>query len=316
MQQYTQRIVNTPMARGLDVIGDRWTLLILRDAFVGRCRFEDFRRYIGISKATLSRRLEALISEDVMVKRAYNKAGNRYEYKLTAKGQGMFASSLLAWQWESEWGTASDGSSPAPLPQQLLHRDCGHDLAPLVVCQYCQQGFSIEDVRLPAGDNMVDQLGDMQSVGQQRRVRASSGGGEQDLSLVHISDLIGDRWTLLLLIAAFFGAKRYDSFAKTLNIASNILTARLNLLVDVEVFERSDYQLNPPRSEYLLTTKGRSLYPIVMSLRQWVIDWLPEEEQGAELIHQPCGQPLKVAVHCGHCGEKPNIKSISFVSPQ
>ena len=317
--KYTQRIVNAPMARGLDVIGDRWTLLILRDAFVGRSRFEDFRRFSGISKATLSRRLEALITQDVFFKRAYNKAGNRFEYKLTTKGLGMFASSLLAWQWETEWGTASDGLSPAPLPQQLTHSDCGHHLSPVVVCQHCQQSLSIDDVVLPNSDDGVNQLADIQSVGQQRRVRASNATGrsegEQDLSLGHISDLIGDRWTLLLLIAAFFGAKRYDSFAKQLNIASNILTARLNLLIEVGVFERHYYQQNPPRSEYLLTAKGKSLYAIVMSLRQWAIDWLPAGEQTAELIHQPCGHVLRLEVRCGHCAEIPDIKSISFMSP-
>ena len=91
-------IINSAIVKGLDVIGDRWSLLILRDAFLGRNRFEQFRRHTGISKASLSRRLDTLIAEDVLYKHAYSSAATRFEYKLTEKGLGLFASSMLCWQ--------------------------------------------------------------------------------------------------------------------------------------------------------------------------------------------------------------------------
>ena len=78
----TQLIINNQMAAGLDVIGDRWVLLILRDIFLGRSRFEELRLHTGASRTTLTRRLGALLEADVLYKRCYSTTGNRFEYCL------------------------------------------------------------------------------------------------------------------------------------------------------------------------------------------------------------------------------------------
>jgi DNA-binding HxlR family transcriptional regulator len=201
--------------------------------------------------------------------------------------------------------------SPDVLPVSLTHKPCGHDLNPQAVCAICKQALQVGDVEWPELDQEIaQQFGTMQTFSK-RRVRASAVTDSQDLSLAYVSDLIGDRWTLLLLIAAFLGENRYDGFQKNLNIASTILTARLNLLVDVAVFERHMYQDNPPRYEYQLTKKGKSLYPLVMAIRQWVLDWLPNSTE--TLIHKQCAQPLKIDVQCGHCHELPTAKDVTFV---
>jgi DNA-binding HxlR family transcriptional regulator len=294
-------IIDASMAAGLDVVGDRWVLLILRDAFLGRTRFEQFRAHTGASRTTLTRRLESLLNADVLCKRSY---GKRFDYKLTEKGLGLFAPSLLSWSWESSWTDVS----PDVLPVSLFHTECGHSLNPNAVCAHCQQPLEVGDVSWPELSKELDnQFAAMESFNK-RRVRTSAATDSQDLSLAYVSDLIGDRWTLLILIAAFLGENRYDGFQKKLNIASNILTDRLNLLVDVSVFEKQSYQENPPRYEYRLTQKGKSLYPLVMTIRQWVLDWLPESSEN--LIHKQCGQSLKIEVLCGGCGQAPNIKNV------
>jgi len=304
-----QFIINNAMAQGLDVIGDRWALLILRDAFLGRSRFEEFRKHTGASRTTLTRRLESLLAADVLYKRSYSTSGTRFEYKLTQKGMGLFATSLLCWQWEIEWTNVS----PEVLPPELFHSTCGKPLNPQAVCRHCSDALEISEVQWPEINHALDnQLDEIQSFNK-RRVRSGAVKNQQDLSLAYVSDLIGDRWTLLLLIAAFFGVNRYDVFLKQLGIASNILTDRLNLLVDVQVFERVTYQENPPRSEYNLTTKGKSLYPLVMVMRQWVIDWLPAMDPNEQLLHINCGQALVVEVVCGDCGQKPWPKDVKFM---
>ena len=247
-------IIDANVAAGLDVVGDRWALLILRDAFLGRTRFEQFRQHTGASRTTLTRRLDSLLQADVLRKQSY---GKRFEYKLTEKGLGLFHASLLSWNWESKWTDIS----PEVLPASLFHRTCGQPLMPNAVCHHCHETLQVGDVEWPALVSAIDsQFSTMQSFNK-RRVRASAITDSQDLSLAYVSDLIGDRWTLLLLIASFLGENRYDGFQKHLNIASNILTDRLNLLVDVNVFERKQYQDKPPRHEYRLTEKGKSLYP-------------------------------------------------------
>jgi len=310
-------IVNSSIAHGLDIIGDRWSLLILRDAFLGRSRFEQFRRHSGISKATLTRRLEALITEGVLYKGLCAQGAKRFEYRLTEKGSNLFYSSLLAWQWELEWGTAQQERADEHLPHQLFHRTCQHELYPQAVCGHCRQAFGIDDVQLTvASPDAALQLDVIKSLSGQRRVRSSVKSGEEDVNLANISDLIGDRWTLLLLISAFFGLNRYDGFLKQLNIASNILTARLKFLVEVGVLERRSYQENPPRSEYHLSDKGRSLYPIVMAMRQWVVDGLSVQEYSTVLIHKSCGQNLVVDVECRACAQPPMLKSVLFVESE
>ncbi|WP_372865091.1 winged helix-turn-helix transcriptional regulator [Spongiibacter sp.] len=302
-------IVNSSIARGLDVVGDRWSLLILRDAFLGRRRFEEFRRYTGASRATLSRRLNALVDEGVLYKQAYGEGATRFEYRLSDKGVALFPVSLLAWQWELEWGGSEYREA---LPYTLIHQRCGQALKPSAVCGHCQQEIALGELDLPeTALDSQSQLAEIKSLSRQRRVRASQFRGDEDLTMAGISDLIGDRWTLLILICAFFGARRYDGFLRQLGIASNILTARLNLLSEVGVFERYHYQDKPPRSEYRLSAKGLSLYPIIIALRQWAVDWRPAGEV-MTLRHKRCGKPLVLEVQCGSCGDAAQRREVEF----
>ncbi len=294
-------IINNALAQGLDVVGDRWALLILCEAFMGCSRFEEFRKNTGASRTTLTRRLESLLAADVFYKRSYSNSGKRFEYKLTEKGTGLFGASLLCWQWESEWTDIS----VKQLPPKLFHSACGHQLTPRAVCRNCSETLKAGDVDWPEiSQDLSRRVEDIQSFSK-RRVRPSIGTGEQNLSLAYVSDLVGDRWTILLLLSAFFGVKRYDAFLKQLNIASNILTDRLNMLVDVDVLTKDNYQENPPRSEYNLTCKGKTLYPLVMALRQWVIDWLPQNTPNNKFRHVTCDKPLVVEVICDTCEQKP-----------
>ncbi|MGJ8686987.1 MAG: winged helix-turn-helix transcriptional regulator [Spongiibacteraceae bacterium] len=305
-------VVNSAIAKGLDVIGDRWCLLILRDAFLGRRRFEEFRRYTGASKATLTRRLSALVTQGVMLKCPVPGAGKRLEYRLSEKGAGLLATSLLAWQWEHEW--LADAS--ISLPNDLIHRRCKKAMSPQPVCGHCEQHFSLNEVRLASPTaRSLEHITEIKSLSGQRRVRSSLTPESADLRLAGISDLLGDRWTLLILISAFFGARRYDAFAKQLNIASNILSSRLNLLVDNAVLKRRSYQESPPRQEYKLTAKGLSLYPVVMAMRQWAVEWEADPNVVASLLHVTCGEPLNIKVKCGSCAEIVSRHDIEFVSP-
>ena len=306
-------ILNHAIAQGLEVIGDRWTLLILRDCFLGRYRFEEFRRNIGISKATLVRRLERLIDEDIVVKKPYSENKNRFEYRLTQKGNALYPASLLAWQWEAEWCSQEQGLATQPIAKHLVHATCQHKLIPKAVCAHCSDEFTLSDIKLASKlIDKRDQLLQIKSISKQRRVRVLVNSEQYDPSLTTVSDLIGDRWTLLILIAAFLGVNRYDDFLNQLKIASNILSARLKLLFESDIFTKHHYQSNPPRYEYKLTDKGKSLYMIVMTLRDWVIRWSNNPEHHEALVHSACNQPLKIAVQCSCCNVAPTQSEVYF----
>lgn len=304
-------VVNSAIAQGLDVIGDRWSLLILRDAFLGRRRFEEFRRYTGASKATLTRRLAALIEQGLMLKRSISPSSTRHEYHLSAKGAALFPASLLAWQWEQKW--LADAS--ISLPDTLIHRDCQKPISPQAVCGGCEQPFSLDEIRLsPIAVQGIQHIEEIKSLSGHRRVRSPRVSATADTRLAGISDLIGDRWTLLILISAFFGMQRYEMFAKQLNIASNILSSRLNLLIDNGVLQRCSYQDSPPRHEYPLTAKGVSLFPIVIAMRQWAVEWEADATAVAGLLHSRCGAMLSIKVKCGSCAEIIDRQDIDYVS--
>ncbi len=97
-------------------------------------------------------------------------------------------------------------------------------------------------------------------------------------SIARTLSVIGDRWTMLILRNAFMGVRRFDDFQQQLDVTRHLLTDRLNLLVENDIFEKKPYQTQPTRYEYRLTPKGKELYPILMTMVQWGDKWMADED--------------------------------------
>ena len=126
-------VITPEIAENLHQVGDRWTLLILRDLFLGRNRFETLKAKTGAGRATLTRRLQSLIAADIVGKSLYS--AGRYEYHLTTKGRDLFPAAMLAWQWEIKHLPIIEGE----LPPSLVHSDCGNPFEPIATCEACNQ---------------------------------------------------------------------------------------------------------------------------------------------------------------------------------
>lgn len=301
-----QLILNEALSKGLDLIGERWTLLILREAFYGCVQFEQFRENTGISRATLTRRLTALVEQRVFLK-VKASTGKRLEYHLAAKGLDLLGASLLALQWESQW--RENNNKQSRVSKQLTHRTCNSHLMPITVCRHCNEVIRYSEIDwLDINSELESQFEEIQSCQSRNRKRETS----VDVNDAGLINLIGDRWSMLILIACFFNTQRYDEFIARLNISTSILASRLKMLVDVNVLSTNAYMQNPLRHNYVLTDKGKSLFPFVMVLRQWVCDNLVLSDQTQRLVHKPCGQPLELDVVCGSCFEKTLASSIVF----
>lgn len=303
-----QLILNQAIADGLDVIGDRWSLLILRSAFYGVNRFDVFQSATGASRSTLTRRLNALIEQEIFYKHAYSNAANRFEYKFTEKGLGLLGPSLLAAKWEADWKAADY----VDISKGFFHRHCNTFMRPKAVCQACKQDLLYDDVAWSQlSKHLESQLEEIRTYNTQNRKRVKSlSGAEQGNS--NLASLIGDRWTLLILIAAFFGVQRYDAFSTQLNTPPSVLSERLKELVSNKVFEKVEYQKNPPRHNYILTDKGKDLFAFVMTLRQWVAGNLNYTNDSIPLSHATCGKPLVIDIVCDQCDHKPWPTDIDF----
>lgn len=124
-----------------------------------------------------------------------------------------------------------------------------------------------------------------------------------ECSVARTLEVVGDKWTLLVLRDAFYGVRRFEDFARDLGIARNVLTDRLTRLVDAGVLERRKYEERPPRSEYRLTRKGRDLLPVILTMMHWGDTWEPEDEDGpVALVHDDCGATTHATMVCAACG--------------
>lgn len=135
-REYTAEIC--PIARTLEVVGERWTLLVVRDAFYGVRRFTDFRTHLGIPKAVLSERLSLLVDEEVLDKVAGDRG--RDEYVLTPKGKRLWP---IIWSLVS-WG--NDNYVEQAQRRSYRHADCGGTIGPDRRCSSCGELPDVADL--------------------------------------------------------------------------------------------------------------------------------------------------------------------------
>ena len=117
-----------PVARGLSVIGDRWTMLVLRDCFQGVRRFDAFQKRLGITRHVLTDRLRKLEATGVLTRTQYNERPPRFEYRLTDKGLALHPVLVTLIHWTETWEPLGDGDTP-----HLRDRDNGEKIAPALV---------------------------------------------------------------------------------------------------------------------------------------------------------------------------------------
>lgn len=138
------------VARTVAVIGDRWTLMILRDAFLGVRRFEDFERRLGISRSVIAERLRRLVDEGVLRREAYQTRPLRHEYRLTDKGLALHPVMLSIVHWGD---THYAGEAGPPLLHR--HKACGCDFTPVMTCSACHEPVGARGVEFRVGPGAV-----------------------------------------------------------------------------------------------------------------------------------------------------------------
>ncbi|MBI3650951.1 MAG: helix-turn-helix transcriptional regulator [Acidobacteria bacterium] len=134
------------IARTLDLIGEWWTPLILRDIFLGIRRFEILLNHLGISRNILTDRLQTLVDNDILERRRYQENPERYEYWLTERGVDLFPIFAAVIAWGDKWLHAEEGE-----PATLVHKDCGKVTTPIVACSKCGGTITLRNVRTRRG---------------------------------------------------------------------------------------------------------------------------------------------------------------------
>ena len=123
----------------------------------------------------------------------------------------------------------------------------------------------------------------------------------QNCSLARALEIVGERWTLLILRDVFLGVRRFDDFQDRLDVSRTVLAGRLQRLVEEGILARERYQERPERYEYVLTRKGRDLWPVINALRAWGDVYETPNGPPRVFAHETCGTPIEAVAYCPHC---------------
>jgi len=299
---------NDAVSRGiwwaLDTVCDTSVLLILEACWLGDRSFTQICKSTGLQKALVSNRLTFLQDEGIIKKLLPSDGGKRHLYLLTRRGLALLPVSVLMLAWEQRWSQQKN----APLVK-MVHINCGQEIIPDTQCQSCGDRITLADLSIAEPELLF--------AGQTSflRRRRQAGLDRENIHVFHeISEILGDRWTTLILRQAFLGDKRFDDFVKSLGIASNILNDRLARGLDNGLFTKQAYQHNPQRYEYILSAKAMDILPMILMIGKWGIEQKVPSGQRFQHIRHICGAVLNPVVVCSHCGEEITIESTRLIT--
>ncbi|MFG1933748.1 winged helix-turn-helix transcriptional regulator [Mycobacterium sp. NPDC048908] len=272
----------------LGLLGDEWTLLVVRQCLLGATRFAEFKARLPISNSVLTRRLQSLTRDGLLDRRQYQTNPSRFEYVVTPRSRSLWPMLVSIWEWERRWVPRHAERLP-----RMRHRACDADFSPLVVCRACGQGVSDKDV--------VAQWGPSGSwprsipVGSTRRRsvdhRDDAGLFPQTMSV------LGNRWGFALLVAAFVGISRFTDFQGQLAAPPGSIADRLSIFTGNGVLDCSG-------NRYGLTEKGRAMFAVLVLALQWAQRWFTSKEGPAVVMtHTGCGGRFSAVLVCDQCAE-------------
>lgn len=300
----TQLVQANSATRALNILGDRWTLMILYLAFQRVRRFDEFQGRIGLARSLLIDRLRRLTAVGIFEKVRYQERPARDEYRLTPMGQDLYSLALSIIRWEKRW--FYDAANPA---HRLMH-SCGKVFTPECRCGHCRALVSPRDVYVEDGPGAEFEPSPPPRA-QRRSIVPAGDLNQGNPMLDRAFQVLGDRWTSHVIAAAFMGRRRFNDFQNALGVAPNILSDRLTRLTDLGVLRRELYQQRPDRWEYRLTDEGRDLYPLLAELNRWGDKWLATKGPPLITYHRACGHVLEPIMTCDKCGQEVTALSVT-----
>jgi DNA-binding HxlR family transcriptional regulator len=305
-------VVHRPSAVGqaLLAVGDQWTLLILQRALLGRARrFADWRDDLHIAESVLASRLREMVARDLLLPKSYTANGRtRPEYMLSPRAIDLWPMFVAIWSWERAWV-----ARPNPLPD-LIHDTCGQSIDVELGCGACGKWPTAgADIQTAYDAGIFAQV----AVPRLHRRTVRPDASADPLSYFpETLAIIADRWSTVVLAAAFVGVRRFADFQETLGVAPSVLSARLRLFTDLGVLEAADDAAGESRG-YWLTPKGLAFSPTFVVLIDWANRWYNSESSDSKLtiIHRRCGATLVPQLRCRTCGDVVDRTNIHFWLP-
>lgn len=149
MRRKSFQEMNCSVAQTLEVVGEWWTMLIIRDCLLGVRRFDDFQTSLGIARNVLAQRLRTLVERGIVAPIPYQQHPIRYEYRLTDKGRDLWTALTALRQWGDRW------ESPHGPPLVIEHKACGHETSMIPTCSVCGEPLDARSVRALPGPGAI-----------------------------------------------------------------------------------------------------------------------------------------------------------------
>jgi DNA-binding HxlR family transcriptional regulator len=295
----TQLAAGAPnaVAHSLGIIGDEWTLLILRYATAGIRRYSEYLERLPISNSVLTNRLSRLAEVGLMEKVAYQQRPPRFEYRLTKRGRDTWPILLAIWAWEARWVPQHEENLPV-----MRHSRCGQAFQPLLTCAAC--GKAVEPREVTGGFGPSGTWERSVPAATTRRRSFAAGGAVSPGLFPQTMALIGNRWSSALLGAAFLGAHRFKDFEQRLGAPPTMVADRLRTFCDLGVLRSAPGTERADWLSYHLTAKGRAFFAVVMCTLDWGHRWFKAPE-GRALVyrHTDCRRIFTPRLACDQCRE-------------
>ena len=295
------------VVRALAVIGDGWTLLILRAAFHGTHRYTDWQAELGVPKAVLSNRLERLVEAGIFRKVPTLAGGKRMEYHLAEAGLALWEPLSAIFRWANRW---SDGATPDAL--WFHHTVCGHDCDLVISCDTCAQPLTPFNTFAVSGPGAG--LEERIEAHSRRRANSASRHGEKYLGSAEVMAMFGDMWSSAIIASAFRGVRRFNDLVAYLRIPPLVLSMRIKELLALGVLKRKSVEDSERYEAFHLTRKGLDLFPYIAMLAKWGDRWCGDQS-GAPLVfnHRTCGHEYRPHYRCSVCGGRVNRSEITLI---
>lgn len=277
-------------------LADEWSLWIVRMALRGATHYTDWLKLGPIPGTALTTRLAGLVEAGVLTKNRYSDRPVRYEYLLTPRGRQVWPILIAMWAWERTW---VDDEDAAALPR-MRHATCGEFTDPVLTCDACRKAIRWREV-----DGKIGPSGDwsrnLQITARRQRSRNDKRPSE---SINQTMELIGNRWSIAILGAAFLGVTRFSEFQKRLSASPTIIADRLAVFANLGVLEQVPTAERADWMEYRLTAKGLAFLPVVLLMIQWGHRWFVAPDGPALIMHHTtCEAELHVILTCSACHE-------------
>ncbi len=289
------------------VLCDRATLLVLLHAHAGTTRYADFSTQTGLASRVLSSRLARLTVDGLLVRIPYCRRPLRHAYHLTHMGLALFDVLALLVTWEQAWPGAEGLNDVA----QIVHLGCrpAHGLAGDATtvrmhCAACKVPVSPRDISLRVSQTEMAKMPAKSTATRKTSQDTAVKPGDAKTPIPQGLAVLGDKWSIEVLVCAFFGLRQFGNFGKRLGISTNILTDRLERLVQEGLLHRTADDDTHRKGLYLLTPKGRGFYAILIAIQSWADEWIHHRVRSpVKLRHAPCQKPLQPLLVCMVCGQ-------------